>query len=331
MQKQACLIIKFYDSLDRRGRDWETSNSFDRTNQTEATRGNSLLFFFDWTLGFLSPGRRRTKQFLIFDWFVFQTSLIWGPSFRARCTHGITAILCRTLFWVSEHNTCARFCLKASQRFHCTVCVWQNTYVDSEGCVCARTPTHIKKAVMNSLFFPVSDETRKILSHFVPPPHKCECRDSASGWIHKMPGTLPCLFLSLRLWQAEGILCVCVCVCVCVHYQGNPSPLSTECFSKVYSTARQAGRWKDSILLPVLTHGKSAALPRALVSVLLLSRATDRGHKMDLEGTQHRALTFLIACLEAAVTRMKKRKSVFLKICAIVTAYFSQNKVNLYK
>ncbi|KAK5852734.1 hypothetical protein PBY51_006579 [Eleginops maclovinus] len=50
----------------------------------------------------------------------------------------------------------------------------------------------------------------------------------------------------------------------------------------------------DSILLPLLTHGKSAALPPALVSVVLLSRATDRGHKMGLEGTQHRALTFLI-------------------------------------
>lgn len=95
-----------------------------------------------------------------------------------------------------------------------------------------------------------------------------------------------------------------VCVCVCVHYQGSPSPLGAECFSKVYSTARQAGQRKDSILLPVLTHGKSAALPRALVSVVLLSRATDRGHKMGLEGTQHRALTFLIAI----VTGMKKRR-----------------------
>ncbi|CAB1436764.1 unnamed protein product [Pleuronectes platessa] len=34
----------------------------------------------------------------------------------------------------------------------------------------------------------------------------------------------------------------------------------------------------------LLTHGKSAAQPRALVSVALLSRATDRGHKMGLEG-----------------------------------------------
>ncbi|KAI3363671.1 hypothetical protein L3Q82_001295 [Scortum barcoo] len=79
----------------------------------------------------------------------------------------------------------------------------------------------------------------------------------------------------------------------------NPSPLGAESFSKVYSTARQAGQRKGPILLALLTHGKSAALPRALVSVLLLSRATDRGQKMGLEGTQHRALTFLIAPVEA--------------------------------
>ncbi|KAI9543868.1 hypothetical protein NQZ68_004916 [Dissostichus eleginoides] len=77
-------------------------------------------------------------------------------------------------------------------------------------------------------------------------------------------------------------------------WAGGPSPLSAECFSEVYSTARQAGQRMASILLPLLTHGKSAALPPALVSVVLLSRATDRGHKMGLDGTQHCALTFLI-------------------------------------
>lgn len=116
-----------------------------------------------------------------------------------------------------------------------------------------------------------------------------------------------------------------VCVCVCVHYQANPSPLSAECFSKVYSTARQAGQRKDSILLPLLTHGKSAALPRALVSVVLLSRATDRGHKMGLEGTQHRALTFLIATVEATVTGMvKKREAVFTTFAVLSASFFHE-------
>lgn len=204
-----------------------------------------------------------------------------------------------------------------------------------------RPPTHTEKwqkqTVMNSLFFcfvlfllpqmaAVSDETRTMvfsLTDFVLPPHKCDSSDSASGWIHTnarcLKPSLASLSLSLSGFGKP------VCVCVCVHYQANPSPLSAECFSKVYSTARQAGQRKDSILLPLLTHGKSAALPRALVSVVLLSRATDRGHKMGLEGTQHRALTFLIATVEATVTGMvKKREAVFTTFAVLSASFFHE-------
>lgn len=205
-----------------------------------------------------------------------------------------------------------------------------------------RPPTHTEKwqkqTVMNSLFFLfcfVSSSTNGcsvrwdkddgFLSHRL-------CASTTQMWLEwlservnshqrKMPQTLPCLSLFLSLSQAL----VNLCVCVCVHYQANPSPLSAECFSKVYSTARQAGQRKDSILLPLLTHGKSAALPRALVSVVLLSRATDRGHKMGLEGTQHRALTFLIATVEATVTGMvKKREAVFTTFAVLSASFFHE-------
>jgi len=73
----------------------------------------------------------------------------------------------------------------------------------------------------------------------------------------------------------------------------------------VYSTASQSEQRKDPILLALLTHSKSAALPQALVSVLLLSRATDWGHKMGPEGTQHRTITFIIALVKNTVTRIK--------------------------
>lgn len=76
----------------------------------------------------------------------------------------------------------------------------------------------------------------------------------------------------------------------------------------MYSTARWDAQRKGPFLLTLLTHSKSAALPLALISVALLSLATDRGHKMGLEGTQHHALTFLIAPVQAAGTGMKEGK-----------------------
>lgn len=125
--------------------------------------------------------------------------------------------------------------------------------------------------------------------------------------VHTSPKSLkPCLALPFcpRLWQAEdpegGA------VFVCVHYQCNPSPLCAECSSKVYSTASQDRQRKEPFLLPLLTHGKSAALPQALVSVALLSCAIDLGHKMGLERTQHHAFMFLIGPVKITWTDVKQ-------------------------
>lgn len=101
----------------------------------------------------------------------------------------------------------------------------------------------------------------------------------------------------------RGGLCVCPSI---IRDEHLPPPVLSASPRCTVQPGRPRHR-KDSIILPVLTHGKSAALPSALVSVVLLSRATDRGHKMGLEGTQHRAVAFLIASGEAEDTGMKRR------------------------
>lgn len=68
---------------------------------------------------------------------------------------------------------------------------------------------------------------------------------------------------------------VCQCVCVLSFMQDNPSLFNAECFSEVYSTVNQNEQRKDSFLLAFLANSESAALPQALVSVLLLSKATN--------------------------------------------------------
>ena len=298
----------------------ETERCQHRQNESNwGDRGKFSVFLF-WLNTWLSltwPKAHGAISHFCLDWFVVQTSLMWGPSLRARRPRGITAIPCRTSFWVSEHNTCARFCLNASQRFHCTVCVWKNSYVDSEGCICARTPAHIKKAAMNSLFFPVSDETRKMLSH------KCECRDSASGWIHKMPGTLP---LPLSLSQALAgrgnpvYVCVCVCVCVCslsrqpispqhwVLLQGVQYSQAGRTVKGLYSSPRPDSRQKCST-----TSSSGFCAP-------FVSRHRSRtqngpgGNPTPRPHVSHRLFG------SCSHWEWKKRESVFKKTFAIVTA-----------
>lgn len=161
-----------------------------------------------------------------------------------------------------------------------------------------------QKAAMNSLLFPqkaaVSHEPRRMLSHSGMLNGSQTNVTIVTQQADEFTPTQNTLnsFSCLSLCQAptgrwDLKRRLLLCEYVCIHYQGNPSPLWSECFSKVYSTASEAEQRKDSILLPLLPYGKMAALPEALVSVVLLSRATDWGHKMGLEGTQHRTLTFL--------------------------------------
>ncbi len=103
------------------------------------------------------------------------------------------------------------------------------------------TPKNDKKRRWCFVFFPqkaaVSDETRTVLfslSQFVLPPHKCDCSDSASGWIHTHSKCLKPSLSSLSSLSLSGSgnqrgswrgLCVCVCVSI-IKATHLPSALS---------------------------------------------------------------------------------------------------------
>lgn len=152
------------------------------------------------------------------------------------------------------------------------------------------------------------------------PEHTSDCSQTMSKQ-HKV--LKPLLSGPRRLASRGNFECACTSLI-------NPSPLGAVCLSKVYSTVRRAGQRKDPILLSLLTHGKRAALPQALVSVVPLSRTTDRGQKMGLEGTQHRALTFLIAIWRLKVPGMIKIKLFSRKRDFIHSAFIKKHECRLF-
>lgn len=250
-----------------------------------------LIFFF-WQRTWLWPTRQRpynafTISFLI-DWLV----VCW------ECTplEMIIFVQQELSSGFGEEWMCRIISHRISVLSLCSMCVCvcvkrKGTNEASPAlCICAVIPNHIHEHGWMKRW--------KVPAALFYPEHTRDCSQTVSKQ-HKV--LKPLLSGAQRLASRGNFECACTSLI-------NPSPLSAVCLSKVYSTVRRAGQRKDSILLSLLTHGKRAALPQALVSVVPLSRTTDRGHKMGLEGTRHRALTFLIAIWGLKVSGMIKIK-----------------------
>lgn len=115
-------------------------------------------------------------------------------------------------------------------------------------------------------------------------------------------GVCGCIYTPTLAWNHKGKQGLCVNVCVGVlGFIIKATHLLPALSGSPRCTVQpdRLDRERSPFFWPPVTHSKRAALPQALVSVVLLSRATDRGHKMGLGGTQHRAIMFSQRLVEA--------------------------------